>query len=54
MDGNRRNEVIYAAGKVYTSDGRRWSPSKLTLQQVMDLDEKNRPEQQDDLPVSAR
>jgi hypothetical protein len=42
MDGNRKNEVIYAGGAVYDKLHGKWDRSSVTLQQVMTMEEKNR------------
>jgi hypothetical protein len=42
MDGTRKDELIYAGGAVYDNLHGKWGRSRLTLQQLMQLEEKNR------------
>src|SRR5260370_6238875 len=42
MDGDRTNELIYAAGAVYDNLHGKWARSRVPLQRVMELEENNR------------
>jgi hypothetical protein len=42
MDGNYKNELIYADGVVYDNLHGKWSRSSVTLQRVKELEENNR------------
>lgn len=42
MDGDRKNELIYAGGVAYDNLHGKWSRSTVTLERVKELEEKNR------------